>query len=88
MRIILTAVLLCVNFASIFSQDNPKIASLHNKLIMEKEDTIRIRLLNELSVQHSYGDKEKALQNGINDYLTKPCNEEALLMAIVKWLKI
>ena len=29
---------------------------------MEKEDTIRIRLLNELSNEHSYGDREKALQ--------------------------
>ena len=62
MRFILTAVFLCVTFSGIFSQDLQKIDSLHNELIMEKEDTIRVRLLNKLSIEHSYGDKDKAIQ--------------------------
>jgi hypothetical protein len=62
MRFSLTAVFLSMVLTGIFSQDMQKIDSLHNKLIMEKEDTIRIRLLNELSNEHSYGDREKALQ--------------------------
>jgi tetratricopeptide (TPR) repeat protein len=62
MRFILTAAFLCVTFTGTFSQELQKIDSLHNELIMEKEDTIRVRLLNELSNEHSYGDKDKALQ--------------------------
>ena len=62
MRIILSAAILCLAFSGIFSQDLQKIDSLHNELIMEKEDTIRVRLLNELSNEHSYGDKDKAIQ--------------------------
>ena len=62
MRFILTAAFLCMTFSGNFSQDLQKIDSLHNELIMEKEDTIRVRLLNELSEEHAYGDKDKALQ--------------------------
>ncbi len=39
-----------------------KIDSLHNQLIMEKEDSVRVRLLNELSGENQYSDKDKALQ--------------------------
>jgi len=62
MRSVLTVALLFIISRGTFSQDLQKIDSLHNELIMEKEDTIRVRLLNELSVENSYGDKDKAIQ--------------------------
>ena len=33
------------------------------------------------------GDKEKCLETGMNDYFTKPIDQEAIFTILKKWIK-